>query len=351
MKMDSGVTVELNEDCFVCDQSKLKVKPFPKNDPSLHSSNPPFWRTYCDGYGGGRKGALEGSSLGGESYEGAVGGFIFACSSTGTLRRKLYATTTQFPAILYQFLQDVERQHFMCKELYVDTYSVNLSKEAEDVAAMFRCRICPISAGTPQELAFAESGVRNVGKISRSMLLGAKHLPSWAWGLADGYATYVHDVLPQRRRGYKSPYELRNGKKPNLDLLFIKCFGAACQYAPMEGAEHNRGKISEWGWFLGMEWPFVLVGTKVDNWKDCKVLNCSRKKVKVYEGAYAFFDPLSSESPNFKENMEIDVNGFYKPVNDESSSKSSVTINEVDDLNFVPDSVASVKNLRANTMN
>ena len=259
MKMDSGVTVKLNEDCFVCDQSKMKVKPFPKNDPSLHSSNPPFWRTYCDGYGGGRKGALEGSSLGGESYEGAVGGFIFACASTGTLRRKLYATTTQFPAILYQFLQDVERQHFMCKELYVDTYSVNLSKEAEDVAAMFRCRICPISAGTPQELAFAESGVRNVGKISRSMLLGAKHLPSWAWGLADGYATYVHDVLPQRRRGYKSPYELRNGKKPNLDLLFVKCFGAACQYAPMEGAEHKRGKISEWGWFLGMEWPFVLV--------------------------------------------------------------------------------------------
>jgi hypothetical protein len=44
MKMDSGVTVKLNEDCFVCDQSKLKVKPFPKNDPSLHSSNPSFWR-------------------------------------------------------------------------------------------------------------------------------------------------------------------------------------------------------------------------------------------------------------------------------------------------------------------
>ncbi len=100
-----------------------------------------------------------------------------------------------------------------------------------------------------------------------------------------------------------------------------------------------------------MEWPFVLVGAKVDNWKDCKVLNCSRKKVEVYEGAYAFFDPLSTESPNFKENMEIDVNGFYKLVNVESSAKSSVTFNEVDDVNFVPDSVASVKSLRVNTMN
>ena len=77
-------------------------------------------------------------------------------------------------------------------------HSVNLSKEAEDVAAMFQTRIVPISAGTPQELAFAESGVRNLGKLSRSMMLNAPHLPRWSWGLADKYATYVHDVLPQK---------------------------------------------------------------------------------------------------------------------------------------------------------
>ena len=34
--------VKLNEDCPVCDQSKMKVEPFPKNDPQLHVSNPPF---------------------------------------------------------------------------------------------------------------------------------------------------------------------------------------------------------------------------------------------------------------------------------------------------------------------
>ena len=136
--------------------------------------------------------------MGGESYEGAVGGYVLVCPSSGTLRRKLYATALQFPAILYQFLCDVERQHFFCRELYVDTHSVNLSQEAEDVALMFKCRIYPISTGTPQGLAFAESGVRTLAKISRAMLLGAKHLPTWAWGLADGYATYVHDVLPQK---------------------------------------------------------------------------------------------------------------------------------------------------------
>ena len=63
--------------------------------------------------------------------------------------------------------------------------------------------------------------------------------------------------------------------------------------------------MSELGWFLGMEWPIKLVGTKVENWKDYSVLSCSSKKVKVYEGAFAFFDPFSTESPN--ENMGIDV--------------------------------------------
>ena len=226
LKMNEGVTHKLNEDCYCCDQSKFKIGSFPKNDPLLTQSLPPWWRSYCDAYGSGKKGTIVGSSLGGESYEGAVGGFVFICPSTGTLRRKLYATMEQFPAILYQFLQDVERQHFVCRELYVDTPSINLSGKAEEVVSLFSCRICPISAGTPQELAYAESGVRTLAKISRAMILGAPHLPSWAWGLSDGYATYVHDVLPQRAHGNKSPFEMRTGRKPNLKLLFIKTFGA-----------------------------------------------------------------------------------------------------------------------------
>ena len=177
LKMGEGVTVHLNEDCYCCDQSKFKVGSFPRNDPELHRDNPPWWRAYADAYDGGKKGAMEGSSLGGESYEGAVGGFVFVCPSSGTWARKLYATPTQFPAILFQFLQDVERQHFVCRELYVDTTINNISTEAEDLAAQFHCKICPISAGTPQELAYAESCVKNLAVKSRALLNGAKHLP------------------------------------------------------------------------------------------------------------------------------------------------------------------------------
>ena len=84
--------------------------------------------------------------------------------------QKAFATPTQFPAILFQFLQDVEHQHFVCRELYVDTTINNISTEAEDVAAQFHCKICPISAGTPQELAYAESCVKNLAVKSRALL-------------------------------------------------------------------------------------------------------------------------------------------------------------------------------------
>ena len=55
--------------------------------------------------------------MGSESYEGAVGGFVFVCPASGTVKKKLYATTEQFPSILYQFLQDVESMHYSCREL------------------------------------------------------------------------------------------------------------------------------------------------------------------------------------------------------------------------------------------
>jgi len=275
-------TTMLNEDCLSCDKAKFKTQTFKRNDPMIHQKNPPFWRVYADGYGGGLKGTIEGSSMGGPSYEGAIGGYVFVDPTSGTLRQKLYATTKQFPAILHQFLTDVESEHFTCRELYVDTHGVNLSSEVEDVAATFQCKIIPISAGTPQELAYAESGVRAVGKLSRSMMMNALHLPKWCWGLADKNATYVHDVLPQKSKGNKSPFEMRTGKKPNIKDLHIKIFGAPCSYAPMGGAEHKRGQLTERGYFLGMQWPMCLVLNATMD----KVVNVSRKKIRVYEGSY-----------------------------------------------------------------
>ena len=114
---------------------------------------------------------------------------------------KLYTKMKEFPAILYQTLQQIESQGFICREIMVDTYVVNLSEAVEEVAAMFKSRIIPISAGTPQELAFAERAVRTIGDRSRAMLLGAPHLPNSMWGLSDLHSLNVNDVLPQKNRG------------------------------------------------------------------------------------------------------------------------------------------------------
>ena len=94
------------------------------------------------------------------SFEEAVCGFAFYDTGSRTLHNKLYASTEQFPICLYRFLQDAERQHFKCREIRVDTHSVDISDEAVDVAALFQAKTVLISAGMPQENALAESGVR-----------------------------------------------------------------------------------------------------------------------------------------------------------------------------------------------
>ena len=43
------------------------------------------------------------------------------------MKVKLYASTKQFPAILYQILQEVESEGYAVRELYVDTFIVNIS--------------------------------------------------------------------------------------------------------------------------------------------------------------------------------------------------------------------------------
>ncbi len=137
----------LNEICPVCIEGKKKVGSFKRNvEFHGHTVEPtlPYFRLYCDGYGGQR-------SMGDVSYQGGIGGCVFACP-TGSIKTKLYGSTEQFPSILFQVLQEIESEGFVTRENYVDTHSVNLSRAAEEVAAMYKVRIIPVSAGTPQEI-------------------------------------------------------------------------------------------------------------------------------------------------------------------------------------------------------
>ncbi len=123
--------------------------------------------------------------MGDPSYQGAIGGYVFACPVSGRTKVKLYATTEQYPAMLFQILQEIETEGFVYREIYCDTHAVNLSAAAEEVASMFKAKIIPISGGTPQELAYAESAVRTVGQMSRALMIGAQHLPKFCLGPSD----------------------------------------------------------------------------------------------------------------------------------------------------------------------
>jgi hypothetical protein len=209
------------------------------------------------------------------------------------MKVKLYASSKQFPAILYQVLQEVESEGYAVRELYVDTFIVNISAEAEDVAAMYKVRIVPVSAGTPQEMAYAERAVQTLAQMSRALMAGAPHLPQFCWGLSDLQAAYIHKMLPQKSKNMMSPLEKTTGRPPNLEAMFIKVFGCACQYAPMSGAEHKRASKTKWGWFVGVQWPMVLILRPEDK----KVISVSRKKVHCHELCYAKFDPTTQSRP------------------------------------------------------
>ena len=319
---------KLNEDCVVCDEAKRKTRGYKRNlEFTGLTKGPmvPYFRLYMDGYGGQ-------SSMGDMSYEGAIGGFVFACP-TGSVKQKLYGSTEQLPAIMYQVFQEIETEGYVCRELYVDTHSVNLSRAAEEVAAMFRVKIIPVSAGTPQEMAYAESAVRTLGEMSRVLMAGAKHLPSSCWGLSDLHAARLHDLLPQKRTGM-SPFEFRHHRAPDLDVFFVHVFGCPCQYAPIQGAEHKRASKTEWAWYVGVQWPMVLLLRPEDN----KVISVSRHKVHCHEEAYARYDPTTGGNPleHFAV-PKVDLEG------EKTKGENLKTIKDYKEKFKIPDHVLSVK--------
>ena len=327
--MDLIENSHLNEDCYCCNQGKFKRQPFPKNEGAMVAVAEPFFRLYIDGFGGQR-------SLGSDSLEGAKGGIVAVCPISGSIIIKLYSTMKQFPAILYQILQYVESQGFVCREVMVDTYVVNLSSAAEDVAAMFKTRLIPISAGTPQELAYAERAVRTMGDKARTMLLGAQHLPKCMWGLTYLYSAYIHDVLPQKERGNMSPYEFRHRRQPNIDHLHIKVFGCPCQFSPMDAPAHKTASKTEWGYFVGMQWPMCLVYQPNRH----KVLSVSRKKIVCHEGVYANFDPTSANLPraNIAElDPTLEMNRLQEDEKQDMSNSHNDTVKGVHSIKVLRD--------------
>ena len=323
----------LNEDNIVADMAKFKRKPFKRNDPANTMDAPPFWRVYVDGYGGQQ-------SLGGPSYEGAVGAYLFVCSSTGSTDIRLYASHKQFPIALHQFLVRVQAEYWKCRVIFVDTHSVNISAAVEEVLALFQVQLMPISTGTPQELAFAESRVRVLKRMSTAMMAGAPHLDKKCWALSDKHSVFVGDFLPQQSRQNHCSFYMRTGRPVDWDLLQLKVFGAPTMYSDPNGPIHKRAPIVERGYFVGFQWPATLIKRESDG----KVILVSRQKIRVHESVYV--GPLASRATSEEiesrlDNDELLSSDLEVRVDSEDIDMESVTA--VEDLKF--DNVAEATNL------
>ena len=329
--------IALNEDNPVKDAAKFRKLSHSRTDPELSMGRLPWLRTYVDGYGGGK-------SMGAESYEGAIGGYLFVCSSTGDMHHKLYATHEQFPAAVFQFLIHVEGEGNRCHELYCDTFAVNLSAELEEICGMFHVKIVPVSAGTPQEMSFVETAHRVVAARSRAMLLGAPHLPAWAWALADKNAVYVGRFLPQSTRDWKCSYHLNTGKVPDWDYLCIHVFGSPCCYAPMEGPVHKRGALTEEGFFVGVQHPMVLILRK----RDMKLLSVSKKKFIAYESLYT--SPLTYSSAKLKTCLEERFEAIDKSEVESNSAQNVLSTKSMDSHTIPPPHTTGVQKFRPPTV-
>jgi hypothetical protein len=164
-------------------------------------------------------------------------------------------------------------------------------------------------------------------------MAGAKHLPQTCWGLSDLWAGTLHGYLEQTKTGV-SPFEYRNKRKHDLDVFFVHVFGCHCQYAPITGVDHKRASKTEWGWFVGVQWPMVLILRPEDN----KVISVSRHKVHCHEEAYAKYDPVKGGNP---------LENFAVPKVDldrvRTKEENLQTIQEYKEKFQIPDHVLSVK--------
>jgi hypothetical protein len=105
---------------------------------------------------------------------------------------------------------------------------------------------------------------------------------------------------------------MRTGRNVDWDLLQLKGFGAPALYSDPNGPIHKRAPITEKGFYIGCQWPAVLIKRE----KDGKIIMVSRQKVRVHESAYTL--PLA-----FQTTIE-EINAVHEIVEPDKSSEETV---------------------------
>ena len=116
--------------------------------------------------------------------------------------------------------------------------------------------------------------------------------------------------------------------------MFLRVFGCPAQYEPYGGALHKRGKKTEWGYFVGVQWPMALIRRPEDG----KIISVSRKKILCHEEIYATFDSSKGMTPATNiENFQLNLD------NVKGSVEGLAKISEFKTIYNIPDHVLSIK--------
>jgi hypothetical protein len=149
-----GVTFKLQDKCYCCARTSMST---PKGmlidtnyvEPDFLSTRAKFSRIHVVRYGAkhgpfDKDGNQTSTHHTGANAGPQVSGYIFMDPSTGTIRRKFNGKGRGFPAILDEFLQDVETAHCKTRDIVLDMSEVGITHEVKAVARRWNVDIAHI---------------------------------------------------------------------------------------------------------------------------------------------------------------------------------------------------------------
>nr|GFA54858.1 Gag-Pol polyprotein [Tanacetum cinerariifolium] len=181
------------------------------------------------------------------------------------------------------------------------------------------------SVRTPQQNRVVERQNRTLVEAARTMLIFS-HAPLFLWAEAIATACFTQNRSIIHRHFNKTPYELINGRKP--DILFLHVFGALCY--PKNDRE-DIGKLGPKG-DIGF-----FIGYSADS---CAYRIYNRRTKKIMETMNVSFDELSTmgfEQRSSKLRLQTNVENVppaQEPqVRQTSTTSTTIADNDVDELN------------------
>ena len=237
LELTSADATEHQQRCAICSVSRMKATPHPKNRQQGILTKAYGDRIHMD---------LAGPLRTADHENGGRYVTVFVDEHSGHLGLYVIANKDDHHMMHKQYCADMASYGGMeIKEFHSDNGGEFISNEYKDMIMENGARKTTIVAKTPNLNPYAEGAMYRIFSMVRSMLVDSG-LPPQHWGAAALHAVYVLNRTPRRSRpgrpdDHRSPYEMLQGRPPNLSSL--KIFG--CLAHGMIAKKDRTSKIAE----------------------------------------------------------------------------------------------------------